>query len=341
LLPRVFSERLLAGDQIHVLQTLERSGQRRHRFAQTRGDLGDPVAALTDQAQDRGRLGGVAHVVEQQARRLLEEDAQGAENEGANRGRQIRMIPCQLPITRRPTPDRIGLDGALGRLQVQRLFDPAGGQGRDLEDLAGAAEERRRAVEDEPLHHALGGAGQEEMDAAFALAVQNLLEQARQLRGDRDQGRKLIQRQHRPGPRLLPPARQEVVPAGIGDALEAGQKTADLGGQAGALQAPLAVVADIVDGPVGRQNLPQQPRLAAPPAAVDDPERALGTVEEAAESGGFFVAVEERELHGEGASRCRNYVAGTLCTCCIVSARLWWNLRPQLCYSQSHERAGF
>lgn len=81
---RLLRERQLAGDQVQIEQALEGAGQRRHRLAQPRSDLGDPVTALADEGEDRRRLGGVSHVVEQQARRLLAEDAQRAEEQGAD-----------------------------------------------------------------------------------------------------------------------------------------------------------------------------------------------------------------------------------------------------------------
>ncbi len=146
------------------------------------------MAALADQAEDRRRLGSVAHVVEQQARRLFEEHAERAEDERSDRRRQVWMVAGQLPVARRPAPDRIGFDCALRSRRVERLFDPARGQGRDLENLRGPTEERCRTVEHEPLHHALGGTAQEQMDTAVRLAVQILLQQAWQLRADGDQG---------------------------------------------------------------------------------------------------------------------------------------------------------
>ena len=77
------------------------------------------MAAGSDQAQDGRRLGGIAKVIEQEARRLFVEDAERIENQIPSGRLQIGVILGQLPVSRDSAPGRIGLDSFLWIAQLQ------------------------------------------------------------------------------------------------------------------------------------------------------------------------------------------------------------------------------
>src|SRR5262249_45976045 len=194
-------------------------------------------------------------------------------------------------------PDRVGFDSLDGIVQVEGALNPAGPERSDLEDLPGAAEQRRRAVQHQPLHHPLRGARKEEMDAPFWIAVDVLLQHARELAGLGDQGRKLVQDQRRPGSGLAPEAGEEGIPAWVSYPVKPREEAGDLRRQARSLEGSLPLVAHIVDGPLPRQSLAQEPRLAAGPAAIQHSKRALSALYQPRQACGLFVAVKEGQLH--------------------------------------------
>ena len=152
------------------------------------------------------------------------------------------------------------------------------------------------------------------MEAPLRIAVDVLLQHARELAGLGDQGRKLIQDQRRPGIGFAPEAGEEGVPVGVGYPVKPREEAGDLRRQARPLEGPLPFVPHIIDGPLRRQDLAQEPGLAAAPAAIQHPKRALPALHQPRQACGLFVAVEEGQSH-------QDYAPGTLCRSGIVSSR--------------------
>jgi hypothetical protein len=149
------------------------------------------------------------------------------------------------------------------------------------------------------------------MEAPLGIAVDMLLQHARELAGLGDQGRELVQGQSRPRGGFTPEAGEEGVPVRVGHPVEPGEEAGDLRRKARPLEAPLTLVSHIVNGPLRRQDFAQEPRLATSPAAIQHAQGALPALHQARKARCLFIAVEEGKLH-------RNYAPGTLCRRCIV-----------------------
>ena len=113
------------------------------------------------------------------------------------------------------------------------------------------------------------------MHAPTRVPIEVLLQKARHLRRDGDERRELVERQDRPPPRFGPEAREQRRPLGVHDAIEPRNEAGDFRRKARQLQGALAVVGDVVGRASRREHFAQEPRLAAPPPAVEDAERAV------------------------------------------------------------------
>ena len=109
------------------------------------------------------------------------------------------------------------------------------------------------------------------MDSASTFVVDTLLQQARNFPSLRDQGRKLIEYEDRPVGSRLPETLEQRVPLRIAHSLEAWDQTSNLLGEGRPLEGRLPIVANVENRPLRRKNLPEQPGLAAPASAVENP----------------------------------------------------------------------
>lgn len=116
---------------------------------EARGDLGQPVTPLTDEAQHRRRLGRVAEVVAQQARRLVVQHPERAQDERPDGGVEIPVVGRQLPVSRDAPPDGVGLDGVRRVREPERLRDPPHRERPDPEDLGRAPVKGSAAIQRE------------------------------------------------------------------------------------------------------------------------------------------------------------------------------------------------
>ena len=261
--------------QAEVEKAGERPGERRGRLAQPSRDLGEAVAARADERQDRVGLRDLAQVVEQEAGRLVVEDAEWREDQGSHGSMKLTGIRRELPVARHAAPHREGLDRPRPVTQAEGRARPARPQGPDPEHLGRAAEQGRRSVENQAVHHALRGSGEHEVDTGRDFLVDALLEEARDLAPGRDQRGELVQGEDHARARFPPPPPEERVPVRVAHVGEAGKEAGDLARQGSALERRF-------DGrprrstPTGsRQGLLQQPGLPAAAAPVENGEGPL------------------------------------------------------------------
>jgi hypothetical protein len=128
--------------------------------------------------------------------------------------------------------------------------------------------------------------------------VQAFLEQARQFRRHRHEGRELIEGQHSAGRGLVPDPGKQGIPVGISDPIEPGVEAGELGRQGRPLEGTRPIVGHVVDRVAGRQGLQEQAGLSAPAAPVQDAEAPPPPGDEPSQPPQFLTPIQERQSHG-------------------------------------------
>ena len=221
----------------------------------------------------------------------------GLRTSSSRAGSRARYSAASSQYRGTPPQAGEGLDRAHVVAKGEGLLDPTGGQRGNPEDLAGAPEERRRAVEDQPLHEPLRRAGQEETRTAAAAPVEDLLEDGgKGPVGGHERG-ELVEGERGAARGVAPPAGQKGFPVRVADVAETRDEAADLDGERGPLQDALPVVAHVVDRSSAAECLVEKPRLPAPAAAVKNGESSLRPPQEGPEAGLLLGTVEEGQAH--------------------------------------------
>ena len=275
----------------------EGAGQMSCGLSQASRDFGEPVAAVGDKRQQGVCLHGAAHVVEQQALRFAVEDAVPVEHQLLDGRLQAGASPGKLPVARHSPPDRI-LFHRLDTANLEGLLNPERGKGTDGQHLARPAVQGGRRIEDQALHHPLGGTADGQVDTATAV-VEELLQQAGQFGGDLHQVGELVQDQAGAGLGACVQGPEQGRPGRVIDLGEARNAPGHFPGKSTELQRSFAQVGGVVD--IARaHHLLQKRRLAATtPAEYHDESRLFGS-EGPGQSVDFPGSVQKLEAHGTG-----------------------------------------
>ena len=228
--------------------------------------------------------------------RLVVQHAVAVQDERGQRFRRRAVVGGEFPVARQSAPDRVRRDTVLG-VEMQRRGQRFRRHRRNLDDLGGAAVQRRRLVQHQAVHHALGRPARQQPQRPFAGRVDDSLDDARQRRGDLHQMGQLVQ--HQPGARggAQAPRLQDGRPVAVRRGGEARYDAPRLDREGVPLHAGAAEVAQVVSMLVSAQRLLQQPRLAAPAPPVHDDQGAARPGQGAAQAGQLADTVEKREPH--------------------------------------------
>ena len=246
----------LAANETKILQAGQGPRQRRSGQSQSARNLRQAVHALADHCKNRGHPCHVRHVIEQEALWLALQDTQGIEQQVLDSLPEPAMANRQLPVAWHAPPNRKVLHHFPRRPQMQGLLEPMGMKGLNLQDLFGAAIERRLGVEHQAVHHSLRRTTENQPALPSARPVHHLLQQTWELGGRLDQSREFVERQNSPLGSIPPEPIEQLLPPGISHLGETWQEAGDLAGQRRALHGTVSVVPHVVHRrPIGERLL--------------------------------------------------------------------------------------
>src|SRR5262249_3404026 len=134
--------------EAHPDEPVQGTRHRGGRAAEASADLGDPVRAASDGVEDGPELQSGRDVLEEHTIRLAVEGTQAVEHQAVHlRQDTATHFAGELPVAGNSAPCGVQLDQLAAGSRRESFRQEPGVERTQIEDLAGAAEERRAARE--------------------------------------------------------------------------------------------------------------------------------------------------------------------------------------------------